>query len=481
MLIRDTAYEGLPKQDRADLHERFAGWVERVASDRADEYAEIVGYHLGQAVRYRHELGIVDQQTAALAERAGWCLQGAGTRAYQRGDDQTAIKLLDRSIDLLPPSKQRRQAMVTLGLCNRDVPGSEEWLSLASRLAEDARAAGDELDGLKGALIEMRVREWSDPEYVGSARADEVRAMRNQFERAEDAQGIAMADDSLSVINLALTHWKESGEAATRGIPFALLAGDDRLAGGLRFLALNAAVWGPAPVSEILPMADELIDSVSSQVPRANMLHLRGLAHAMNGDSAAAHRDVADSMAIRRELGDPELAWAFCAAPIEMVLGDLRAAEREATHNITVLERMGETGQRSTMLGFRARALFDLGRPDDAVLADAEACRRLAQTDDAVSQLMWRAASALVAARAGRIEEAKRWIEDGAPYIEGSGSDFVYEQALTAQDRGYIHTQAGELDDARRWYERALALFEAKGDVMDAARMHDTLRSLPSR
>ena len=27
MLIRDTAYEGIPKFERADLHERYAGWL----------------------------------------------------------------------------------------------------------------------------------------------------------------------------------------------------------------------------------------------------------------------------------------------------------------------------------------------------------------------------------------------------------------------------------------------------------------------
>ena len=42
---------------RADLHERFAAWLERVAGDRVAEYDEIVGYHLEQAHRYILELG----------------------------------------------------------------------------------------------------------------------------------------------------------------------------------------------------------------------------------------------------------------------------------------------------------------------------------------------------------------------------------------------------------------------------------------
>jgi predicted ATPase len=37
LLIRDVAYESLPKKARADLHARFAGWIERRAGERASE------------------------------------------------------------------------------------------------------------------------------------------------------------------------------------------------------------------------------------------------------------------------------------------------------------------------------------------------------------------------------------------------------------------------------------------------------------
>ena len=57
ILIRDAAYEALPKSERAVLHERFADWLERVVGERLTEYEEIVGYHLEAAHRYRIELG----------------------------------------------------------------------------------------------------------------------------------------------------------------------------------------------------------------------------------------------------------------------------------------------------------------------------------------------------------------------------------------------------------------------------------------
>src|SRR6266540_2421000 len=59
LLIRDTAYEALPKAVRARLHERFAVWLEVHGADLV-ELDEILGYHLEQAYRYRLELGPLD-------------------------------------------------------------------------------------------------------------------------------------------------------------------------------------------------------------------------------------------------------------------------------------------------------------------------------------------------------------------------------------------------------------------------------------
>jgi hypothetical protein len=51
MLIRDVAYAGITKENRADLHERHAAWLEQ-----RNEADELVGYHAEQAHRYRREL-----------------------------------------------------------------------------------------------------------------------------------------------------------------------------------------------------------------------------------------------------------------------------------------------------------------------------------------------------------------------------------------------------------------------------------------
>ncbi|MGH6832381.1 MAG: ATP-binding protein, partial [Methyloceanibacter sp.] len=96
ILIRDAAYAALPKGERAELHERFADFVERAAGDRLTEYEEVIGYHLEQATHYRQGLGRDDERTRDLARRAAQLLGAAGIHAIQRGDALASNRLLER-------------------------------------------------------------------------------------------------------------------------------------------------------------------------------------------------------------------------------------------------------------------------------------------------------------------------------------------------------------------------------------------------
>ena len=100
LLIRDAAYEGLPKTLRSELHERMAVWEEA----RADlgERDEIVGHHLERAVRYKQELGQVDLE---LARSAGERLAVRGPPSVvARATTAAAAALLGRAAELLRPS-----------------------------------------------------------------------------------------------------------------------------------------------------------------------------------------------------------------------------------------------------------------------------------------------------------------------------------------------------------------------------------------
>ena len=109
LLIRDAAYEAMPKELRAELHERFADWLDQIGLAEQDE---IVGYHLEQAYRYRVELAPVDSAAEALALRAGERLGSAARRATQRADVSATIGLSERALALLPETHELRPRLL---------------------------------------------------------------------------------------------------------------------------------------------------------------------------------------------------------------------------------------------------------------------------------------------------------------------------------------------------------------------------------
>jgi predicted ATPase len=166
LLVRDSAYESLPKATRADLHERFAAWLETSLGPRAEEYQEIVGYHLGQAHRYLRELGSQDPRLDELAAHAAERLGAAGRRAADRGDAPAARRLFERAIELAPdPAVRADDRLWLLGIL-QDL-GDRPRLQATLRLArEDVVAAAD--GGLTARLgvVDAYQRLLSDPTSV---------------------------------------------------------------------------------------------------------------------------------------------------------------------------------------------------------------------------------------------------------------------------------------------------------------------------
>src|SRR5215217_2372577 len=107
-LVRDAAYDSLPKQARAELHERYADWLAQAFADRGGEVSEVLGWHLEHAYRFLTELGPVDAHGRQVAAAAAAQLAAAGHTATGRGDLPAAANLLERAIALLGPGDRDR-------------------------------------------------------------------------------------------------------------------------------------------------------------------------------------------------------------------------------------------------------------------------------------------------------------------------------------------------------------------------------------
>jgi AAA ATPase domain/Adenylate and Guanylate cyclase catalytic domain len=166
LLLRDAAYDALPKATRAELHDRFAVWLDERGQSLV-ELDEILGYHLEQSVRYRAELGTRDN---ALAERASARLAAAGKRALWRGDARGADGLLRRALDLTRPL--RLDVHLELDLARALWPDAQQAAEIARTAAERARRDGDETGEALARMAEAFYRSW----YVPDPSVDELQA-----------------------------------------------------------------------------------------------------------------------------------------------------------------------------------------------------------------------------------------------------------------------------------------------------------------
>ena len=157
VLVRDVAYRGIPKAERAELHE-LAG----KGLDRRDGADELVGYHFEQAYRYLTELQRDDEHAHELAAAGSERLGRAGIRAWKRADAPAAVNLLSRAVDLVPEAAELA--------CE---------LGLALRVVGDVTRAEDVLVGVSEATDErVRLRARIELAFLRSLtepnRADEL-------------------------------------------------------------------------------------------------------------------------------------------------------------------------------------------------------------------------------------------------------------------------------------------------------------------
>ena len=134
MLIREVAYAGLSKGDRAELHRRFAEWLKERTGD---ELLEIRAYHLDHAAQLLAELD--GAPPADLAAEAAAALEEAGRRALARESNRSGRKLLLRAVELEPTLERRFQAARAAWRMTELPTVSVEM----GKVLEEARAAGD--------------------------------------------------------------------------------------------------------------------------------------------------------------------------------------------------------------------------------------------------------------------------------------------------------------------------------------------------
>jgi predicted ATPase len=458
-LIREAAYHALPKQRRADLHERVARWLER--SPGAQD--ETIGHHLGEAYRLLADLGPVGERERALAAGAVERLDAAAGAALHRGDAPAGARLLERAAALMSHDDPGRNALLPrLGAALLEagrLAEADEVLTEAIERARDdslleARARVERqlvrLQGGSTAPI-AEVNEIADAALeVFEAHGDEHGQCRALWLRALHAlvEGrLASADED----------WQRAAEHARRA--------DDELA---LFEILgwraSAALFGPTPVPEGIARCREIQEQVrSSSVAVAHTCRPLAALQAMAGELEDADRLVRASDEILEQLGGLHTAASQEPAMVDLLAGRPDAAEARLRRGYEALAEMGEKALLATTAAMLAQTLYAQGRHEEA----GELCEvgeQAAAEEDVAAQVGWRSVRAKLRARAGRSDEAEALAAEAVRRAERT--DFLTLRAEAQLDLAEVLGAGGRSDEAEAARQAALELYRQKGDVV---------------
>jgi class 3 adenylate cyclase/tetratricopeptide (TPR) repeat protein len=475
ILLREAAYRGTAKRLRAELHERFAGWLERTVGERLAEYEEIAGYHLEQSYQLRTELGPPDEEAASVASRASRRLGSAGRRAFGRGDLRAANNLLGRALELTQsPSTDVAVDLIEARLGFGDFVGARRVIDvLEEQHGEIERRYAD----VYASFVDIQL----NPEGANHRAIVRAESALAGFAELHDERGLAKAWALRASVHMARGELARTRNAGERSRHFAALAGDVRQeADGLKMIGA-AAFYGHAPASESSRLFVEQMQWARRHADlgtEAELLVATAVVRATQGDFQAARETAARGEALLVELGCHVHVAAFNASgQIALLAGDYVEAERCFRRAYTTLEERGEKSYLSTVAFQVARALFERGRLAES-WSFVERSRRLGGTDDVVTQFGWRSIGARVLAAQGRLADAERLAREAVVLIEAT--EYVHSHAEALFDLGVVLASGSHERAAADALAHAALLWERKENLVMAGRARAALRELQS-
>jgi class 3 adenylate cyclase/tetratricopeptide (TPR) repeat protein len=464
LLIRDAAYDALPKATRAELHERFAEWLAEHAPELV-ELDEILGYHLEQAARHRAELGM---PSPGLEARAAAHLGAAGTRAVERDDGHAAMSLLVRATQLLPAGAERSVLLGRLGLAYELLARFDD----AIRVLDEADEAGEDA-GAFAYFIKLVVQG-----HAAGLSAGEVERAATERLRSigDDASDISLASGyaTVGLVQFWAGRVTDAVQNATRALRHAREANDRDFERKAMSILAMAKTHGQTPWPAVEEHAEEMrAAGMDSRSALAAAAALQGRFEESRRIYDEYFRDMID----RGERANA-LALAMGRGWFELLDGNIARGEELLREAWLELGPLGEQGFRSTVGAVYADILARSGKPDesDAVLDEVDA---ITVPDDVITVCQAAASRALAASARGDHDRAVELARKAVALSDAT--EYLTQRHDSWMELGEVLFAAGRGNDAREALAHARDLAEQKGSTAIVERIDALLRTAATR
>jgi tetratricopeptide (TPR) repeat protein len=424
-LVRDVAYEQIPRAARVDKHRTAAEWIESLG--RIEDHAEMLAHHYAAALDYARASG---QDSGALTEDGRYAFREAGARAFSLNAFAAAARYYAFAVDSWPHDDERPTLLFELARTYH-VSGDEKQQTSLEDARDVALAAGQlelaaEADALLAEFWWYRADRQRSSEHLERAYASvqdlpsspgkahvlsQVSRYRMLAGADEEAirigrQALAMAEElgllepqAHALVNIG-TARTSMGDAAgledlQRAVDIAVAAGSPEVARASN--NLGVAVWRLGDLHGGLRLMD-------AAVAHAERLGLANLARF--------------SRNVRLWLGSRAGYWDVTLPQIEEFLA---ACDAGTPH-------YHEGGMRLR------RALIRLARDDvEGAIGDVAKTLPLARSaSDPQQRVPWLSGCALILVETGRLEEARPLAQEALATTVGIVGSVIWGQVELA-------------------------------------------------
>jgi class 3 adenylate cyclase/tetratricopeptide (TPR) repeat protein len=378
-LIRDGAYDSLPKSLRADKHLGVARWAAERAGDRAEEIAELVATHELEAVRYLDELGDKRPDVERKAFADAWAA-ARRTRSLRLGAESVrwyreAERLAERVE--IPPS-EHAQLLREHTAASFGTDAVTETERVARHAIELFRATGDERGiGWASARLVIPLMQQSRHDEAEQAGRAAVSALEPLGESAE----LADALHQLGWFVWRRGRQHEAEPLLRRAIDIATNVNTTLVrAEATQTLAVCLLSIAPAEgqqlIEEAFSLAKEAGDTTNLMRAYNNVSSTRG---GLQGPAAAVET-LREGLELALRSGTiANAGWIAGSLGDELdVLGRLDEAEDSQRLAVDLARKVGDAPLTAQRLGALATTVVQRGRIDDALSIREEALPLLA-------------------------------------------------------------------------------------------------------
>jgi len=474
LIIRDAAYQMLPKARRAEQHRAFATWLEQTLQDRAEGFAELLAHHWLQTARLAKEVGRSDQWTDIAPKALHYTLAAARKAARVYANEQAVVHF-QTARDLAETLQADADRIAAIeGLA--DVYALQAQWEDASRLYQEALTyhlqKGDEV---RQARVQSRIGSTFSGVFDFRQALPHIQSAIQKLEGQQAEAELASVYIQMARTQAYTGNFRDAEQYAGTGLQLAdqlhllPLAGEAHSV--LALIGFLQTGGPPDAFTRSIEIAEQLSD-----IPRAISSHNgKAASHAYRGEYREALAATERALTLARESNNrPRLALSlYKLGEFQVLTGEWKMAETSLQQYLVMSEAAGTWAENA-----RGLLAFIHGDLELAINAMAKAIA-MSERQRNISNLGvvadW---TGFFHLRKGRYEQARRMLAGYIDQFTGLGMFWpAYLHPLAAEvaiASGDLHAaaehcrQAGsyrhlDLKPAQARLHKAVGLLHAAG------------------